>query len=135
MAQTPKYPLTDVMPLIEECVFSAASCSTYAVIAVFRQQGGNLTQDQAEEWIRKELKQLKNTDFFQRTIQWGVIVADVYGKVITGQSWYIKFIIEDGRLDSISFHPSEKDMVLQSGTKLNKGNFYYDDKSEMWRMR
>lgn len=134
MAQTPKYPLSDVKELIYDCIFTAPTKSTNAVITFKRTKGEKLTTTEAELWIREHLDGLVEADFFERRSQWDAI-CDVYGKIIENQSWYIKFMIEDGQLESISFHPAEEDMKLQSGIELEKGSFVYDKDCKVWRVR
>jgi hypothetical protein len=137
MSQTCKYPLNTVMPLIEACEFSNYNKSVEIVILVAKLQGVELSAVNSEKWIRDQLLGLKDEDFYHRTVLWGDVkyIADVYGKIINSETWYIKFWIEDGCLDSISFHPAESDVVLQSGVVLEKGSWVYDEVKKVWSLR
>lgn len=134
MAQTPKYPLEQVKELVNECIFSAPNKSSNAVITFKRINGEKFTTQEAEAWIRGHLKNLEEKDFYKRTFQWGE-TCDEYGKIIENETWYIKFMIEDGQLESISFHPAEKEVKLQSEVTLEKGSFVYDEECKVWRVR
>jgi hypothetical protein len=58
---------------------------------------------------------LKPEDFVERILQWGSVVADVYGLVFDARPWYVKFIFEEGVLEEISFHPPEKPLKTVVG--------------------
>ncbi len=135
MAQKPLFPLTTVKELVDKCYFSAPTKSSHAVITVKRHNGIKWQQHEAEHWIREQLKALCDDDFYKRTPQWAIEFADVYGKEIDGESWFIKFLIKDGELESISFHPAEEEMILQTGMKIKAGNFIYEKESKVWRVR
>lgn len=134
MAQQATYPLTSVKALINDCIFTAPTKSTFAIMAVKRVSGKELTVEQAEDWIKAQLANLTDADFCRSFRQWEE-VADEYGKIIEGQTWYIKFMVESGVLESISFHPAERPMTLQNGTQLKEGNFDYDKECKVWRVR
>jgi len=43
-------------------------------------------------------------------------MADEYGlESYLEHNWYIKFMLEDGELEQISFHPCENNMRLENG--------------------
>ncbi len=123
MASIAKYPLTDVFRAIDETRywFSAPSRSLAEVIRVFEKLGAPKSEAEATHFILQGIKLLQETDFVQSVLQWNdpKCIADVYGKVIEGQPWFIKFRIdEDGVLEEISFHPPNKSMTTVNGTVI-----------------
>jgi hypothetical protein len=49
-------------------------------------------------------------------------LADEYGIQEDGFDWYVKFQIdEDGELNEISFHLSDREFVTAGGIKISKG--------------
>ena len=65
---------------------------------------------------------LSEKDFAERVSQWGE-VYDVYGiEKFKGHNWYVKFClyVEDTmeRIEEVSFHPVERELVLADGRKL-----------------
>lgn len=100
--------------------FSAPSCSIDYLIHIYE-----CTQVEAETIILRGILKLQNEDFNRRISMWGK-VADEYGlEGYLTYNWYVKFMIEDGDLEQISFHPCEKDMTLANGrtitASLNNG--------------
>ncbi len=93
---------------------------------------------QAQGWIRSQLMLLEETDYFNRALLWddASCIGDVYGKNIEEDNWYIKFWIDEfGELDSISFHPAEWPMTLQTGVNVEEGSVIYDEIKKMWCLR
>ena len=115
--QSPKFDLADVKLLVREWMggkhcgwFSATTCSVDYVIHIFE-----CTQTVAESIIFDGILKLETEDFSRRVSMWDS-VADEYGlESYLGHNWYIKFLVEDGTLEQISFHPCEKDMMLANG--------------------
>jgi hypothetical protein len=126
--QSPKFDLEEVKQLAREWMggkhcgwFSAATCSVDYVIHVFE-----CTQVEAEAIILDGILKLESGDFSRRIAMWGS-VADEYGlESYLGYNWYIKFMVEDGELDQISFHPCEQDMSLANGRTITV-SIVYDD--------
>jgi hypothetical protein len=93
--------------------FSAPTCSIDYVIHIVE-----CTQAEAELIILDGIVKLQNQDFSRRLSMWGD-VADEYGlEAYLGYNWYVKFMIESGELEQISFHPCEKDMNLANGRTI-----------------
>lgn len=140
MAQTPKYDLEEAKSLASDCDILFPNKSVNAVIAVFKDIiGSPKTTVEADDFIRDELAKLELKDFAERTLVFqNTVVADVYGKIINGQPWYIKFLIriEDGEtwLEELSFHPPDRPLKLQSGNIIDKGGLCYDETKKVWRM-
>ncbi len=139
MAQTPKFDLEEVKKLVDDCEFTVPDKSINAVIAVFKDiLGCPKSNVEAEVFIKNELVKLERKNFAQRSMVFGSVVADVYGKVIDGEPWYIKFLIEsddeDIWLEELSFHPPDKPLMLQNGDKINKGGLYYDTAKKVWKL-
>ncbi len=125
--QNSKFNLDDVKRLAGDWLtgkqcgwFSATSCSIDYLIHIYE-----CTQVEAETIILRGILKLQNEDFNRRISMWGK-VADEYGlEGYLTYNWYVKFMIEDGDLEQISFHPCEKDMTLANGrtitASLNNG--------------
>lgn len=125
--QNSKFNLDDVKRLAGDWLtgkqcgwFSAPSCSIDYLIHIYE-----CTQVEAESIILRGILKLQNEDFNRRISMWGK-VADEYGlEGYLTYNWYVKFMIEDGDLEQISFHPCEKDMTLANGrtitASLNNG--------------
>ena len=118
--QSPKFDLADVKFLVQEWLggkhsgwFSATSCSVDYVIHIFE-----CTQAVAESIIFEGILKLETGDFSRRISIWDS-VADEYGlESYLGHNWYIKFLVEEGILEQISFHPCEKHMMLANGRTI-----------------
>ena len=118
--QIPKFNLDEVKQLARDWLggkqggwFSASTCSVDYVIHVFE-----CTQVEAESIILDGILKLKILDFSRRISMWDSI-ADEYGlEAYLGYNWYVKFMIEDGELEQISFHPCEKDMTLANSRTI-----------------
>ena len=118
-----KHSLVEVTDLINngKVVFLAQSRSIDQVILMFPKMNRNA----AEEYILNHIKKLAAQDFAERIMQWDIIL-DVYGKLIDGLNWYIKFGIEqdenaENSLSEVSFHPIQDDLKLADGKILKKG--------------
>jgi hypothetical protein len=128
-----RYDLGIVKKLVREWMdgedkgwFSAPSCSVDYVIHVFE-----CTQVEAEETILVGILMLESSNFIRRIYVWGS-VADEYGlQSYLGHNWYIKFVVEDGELEQISFHPSEKEMRLANGRAIRPS--IRSDEMPPWR--
>lgn len=115
--QGSKFDLDKVKQLVRDCMegkdcvwFSAPSCSVDYLIHIFE-----CTQVEAGSIILNGLLKLETRDFSRRVSMWSRI-ADQYGlESYLGHNWYIKFMLEDGELEQISFHPCENNMLLENG--------------------
>jgi len=124
MAPTARHPLTEVKRLVkahlekgEDTVwFSAASRSIDPVVASYP----HFSTQEATAWILRAILTLQEGDFCFSNLQWGDpnLVADVYGLVFDGRPWFVKFLIENGCLEEISFHPPEKTLTTVSGKQI-----------------
>lgn len=135
MAPKGRHSLIEVAKAIDEkrYWFSAPSRSLSEVIRIFEKLGNPKSETEAIDFILQGIKSLKADDFVQSVLQWNdpKCVADVYGAVIAGQPWFIKFRIdEDGLLEEISFHPPNKSMTTVSGTVIPEGD-WQDEKQKM----
>lgn len=134
--QTPKYPLSEVKRLINEWkqgkdagFFSAPSASTEYVIHIF-----SCRQEEAEKIILDGILKLEESGFGRQALQLDVVVVDIYGlESYLGYDWYVKFLIEDGTLDEISFHPLERDLKLADGRNLE--SVIDESKKPSWRRK
>jgi len=126
--QTPKFDLDQVKQLAGEWMggkhcgwFSATSCSVDYVIHVFE-----CTQTEAEVIILDGILKLENADFSRRVSMWDSVADEYAIESYLGYNWYVKFMVEDGDLEQISFHPCEKDMTLANGRTIT-ASIEYDD--------
>lgn len=74
---------------------------------------------------------LSRGPFFQRVIQWNDLscVADVYGLIYLGLSWYVKFMIgEDKEFEQIAFQPPEKAFTTVVRILIPKGKEDFNEK-------
>lgn len=118
--QRPRYPLEEVKVLAEKLrngeatgFFSAPNASINYVIYIFE-----CLEREAENIILDGLQKLEENDFCKQAFQWDVVV-DIYGlENYLGYDWFVKFFVEDGILEEISFHPLEKAMRLVDGRNL-----------------
>lgn len=127
MVQQAKYSLAEVFKLIEiflkdgkETVwFSAPSKSIHAVIKLYPE----MSEEAAQKFILEGMKQLTDKHFMGSNIQWGDpnCVADTYGLLYAGKPWFVKFLITEGAMEEISFHPPEKDMKTVGGIIIRTG--------------
>ena len=122
MALTSKYDLNIVQKLIRRGVadsiwFSAPSRSLYEVVRVYSNSDAPKSLVEAADFICAGLLQLKPDHFVKRVLQWEV-VADVYGLIFDGRPWYVKFVLNDGVLEEISFHPPEKTLKTVAGLQI-----------------
>ncbi len=128
MKVTAKYPLPQVFDIIdtehnEKVWFTAKSKSIDPVIEVYSKTSAPKTITEAQIFILTGLKALANLNFVQRSIQWNnpKCIADVYGLIYDKRPWYIKFMIEDGVLEQISFHPPKRQIKTIGGLVIPKG--------------
>ena len=128
MKVTAKYPLQQVFDIIdsedrEKVWFSAKSKSIDPVIEVYSKTSAPKTITEAQLYILAGLKALTRLNFVQRTIQWNnpKCIADVYGLIYDKRPWYVKFMIEDGLLEQISFHPPKAELKTIGGLLIPKG--------------
>ena len=72
---------------------------------------------EAVRFILNGILTITENDFCFSNLQWNdpKLVADVYGIIYDGRSWFVKFLIENGCLEEISFHPPEKPMKTIGG--------------------
>lgn len=126
--QTPKFDLDQVKQLAREWMggkhcgwFSATSCSVDYVIHVFE-----CTQNEAEAIILDGILKLENADFSRRISMWDSVADEYAIEGYLGYNWYVKFMVEEGDLEQISFHPCEKDMTLANGRTIT-ASIEYDD--------
>ncbi len=118
--QTPNFNLDEVKLLVDEWRkgkprgwFSAISCSIDYVIYIFE-----CTHAAAQSIIFDGILKLETENFSRRVLVWDS-VTDEYGlESYLGFNWYIKFLVDDGVLEQISFHPCEKDMTLANGRTI-----------------
>ncbi len=128
MKVTAKYPLQQVFDIIdtedsEKVWFSATSKSINPVIEVYSKTSSPKSITGAQLFILVGLKTLTDLNYAQRTIQWNnpKCIADVYGLIYDKKPWYIKFMIEDGVLEQISFHPPKAEFKTIGGLLIPKG--------------
>lgn len=129
MAAQARYPLADVFSIIssgdsERVWFSAPSRSIDKVIKVYMKTNTPKTIQEAQNFIMSGIKSLTPNDFVQSQLQWDdpKCVADVYGLIYDNKPWYVKFLIEQGDLEQISFHPPEKEMKTVTGKIISQGD-------------
>lgn len=126
MSQTPKYDLNEVQSIcrngsLEKIWFSAPSRSLMTVVSVYSKTEKPKTFEEATTFIIQGLLALTKDDFVQRTLQWtGAEVADVYGIIFDDLPWYVKFMLSDGVLEEISFHPPKEALKTVSGKIIPK---------------
>lgn len=126
MSRAARYPLVDVTVCMDEMRywFSAPSRSINEVIRIYEKLGRPKNESEARDFVLQEIRRLQPGNFVQSVVQWGdsQCVADVYGALIEGQPWYIKFRIdEEGWLEQISFHPPAHALMTQSGSVIPAG--------------
>ena len=119
-----RHPLNEVKRLVKafldkrDCTvwFSAASRSIDPVVAIYP----HFSTQEATDWILRAILNLSEGDFCSSTLQWGDpnLVADIYGLIYDGKSWFVKFLIENDCLEEISFHPPEKTLTTVSGKQI-----------------
>ena len=124
MAPKAKHPLGEVKRLVnaflekgEDTVwFSATSRSIDPVVALYP----HFSAEEAIQLILNAILTLSEGDFCFSNLQWGDpnLVADVYGIIHDGKSWFVKFFVENNCLEEISFHPPEKSLTTISGKKI-----------------
>ncbi len=112
MAQTPKYSLQEIFAIIDSgdkslIWISAPSRSVIEIVKVYQSSSQGMDAELATKFIIKGLRALTPDCFVERVLQWDA-VADVYGIIFDGKPWYVKFMLEDGIINEISFHPPEK---------------------------
>jgi hypothetical protein len=121
--QKPKFDLEEVKGLAarflngeKTILFSAPRRSIEKVIEVFC-----CSFQEAQKIIANGLILLKSECFHRRILQWED-VFDEYGlEDFQGFNWYVKFLIikkDSDCIEEVSFHPLEKNMVLQNGRIL-----------------
>lgn len=76
-----------------------------------------LTDPEAEAFVRRKLTSLTEDDYHDNVSDQGS-PADIYGIRDKHGCWWIKLVLENGRVIVISCHPPEFDMLLVSGTVL-----------------
>ncbi len=123
-----KYPLQQVFDFIdtedsEKVWFSATSKSIGPVIEVYFNTSSPKSIIGARLFILAGLKTLTDLNYVKRSIQWNnpKCIADVYGLIYDKRPWYIKFVIEDGVLEQISFHPPKAELKTMGGLLIPKG--------------
>lgn len=134
---SPHYDLNKIIASSENCPFPMSDKSSRAVMAVYRiLKGSSKSEADAQRFIKDELKKLEVVDFCGHTQVFQSEIADVYGKNIDGEPWYIKIQLdEDGDVYLLSFHPPEWEMKLQSGVVIKEGGLIYDKEIKMWKLR
>jgi hypothetical protein len=122
VAQTPKHDLISVQALIRRGVadsiwFSAPSRSLNEVVRVYSGTDTPKSLAEAADFICAGILELTPRHFVERVLQWEV-VADVYGIIYDHRPWYVKFVLDDGVLEEISFHPPEKALKTVGGLQI-----------------
>lgn len=117
---TPKYDLKQMQSLVQtgdldKIWFSAPSRSVHEVIRVFKETDNPKDYEEAIDFILKGLLALTEDDFVKVSPQWDIEFADVYGLQFENLPWFVKFILKDGELEEISFHPPKVEMKTVSG--------------------
>ena len=117
-----KYHLEDIFDIInsgdEDSIwFSARSRSTGKVIEVYGATPEPKSETEANRFILDAILTLTPGDFVENGYQWEV-VTDIYALEYDDRPWFIKFCIEEGDLNEISFHPPEKPMTTVSGKTI-----------------
>jgi hypothetical protein len=122
VAQAPKHDLNTVQALIRRGVadsiwFLAPSRSLYEVVRVYGSTDTPKSLTEAADFICAGLLELTPKHFVERVLQWEV-VADVYGIIYDSRPWYVKFVLDNGVLEEISFHPPEKALKTVGGLQI-----------------
>lgn len=125
MSASPKFDLQKVKKIAQEFLngrkdtvsFTAPSRSTQVVMDIIL-----CDETDAQMIILNGVLNLREKDFAERVFQWDQ-VYDVYGiEKFEGHNWYVKFCLylEDTRerIEEVSFHPVERELVLADGRKL-----------------
>ncbi len=117
---TPKYDLKQMQSLVQagdldKIWFSAPSRSVYEVIRVFKETDTPKNYEEAIDFILNGLLALTKDHFVKVSPQWDNEFADVYGLEFENLPWFVKFILKDGELEEISFHPPKEEMKTVSG--------------------
>jgi len=117
----PAHPLGEVKRLVndylqkgEDTVWFSAKSRPIDVVSELYPQW---TVAEVIRFILEAILTLTEGDFCSSNLQWGGtnLVADVYGIVYDGKPWFVKFLIENGCLEEISFHPPEKALKTIGG--------------------
>ena len=131
MSPKAKHDLKAVSKLLDggKVAFTARSRSTKVIIKLYKETGQIKSEGDAERFIVRAIKELTPAHFFQSVLQWGdpKCVADVYGLIFDSRPWYVKFLIDEGVLEQISFHPPEKKFTTTGGIVIPKGDTDYED--------
>lgn len=112
----PRYVLADVQALVAKGEFHVSQKSAAArIISILA-----CTQKAAREYAAKVICSLV-PDNYCETVRLSVDVADVYGVVVAGDAWYIKFCIDPNgpngdEVSVISFHPPLHAMRTKAAT-------------------
>lgn len=112
--QAAKYKLTRV----KELAAGSKILFSHDRATVLVMENLQITVAEAEIFMIEGINSLSEDNFSERLLMWGD-VYDVYGIIINGIPWYIKFsIFKDGKneecLYNISFHPIEKQLITKT---------------------
>lgn len=126
MSLKAKHDLKVVFKLLdgERVVFTARSRSTKTIIKIYKETSQIKSEGDAERFIVCAMKELTPAHFYQSVLQWGdpKCVADIYGLIFDNRPWYIKFLIDEGVLEQISFHPPEHKFTTTGEIMIPKGD-------------
>jgi hypothetical protein len=124
MAAMPAHPLSEVKKPVgahlqtnaDTVWFSAPSRSTERVVALYP----HFNVQEAVRFVLNGIMTLTEGDYCSSNTQWDTpkLVADVYALTYDSKPWFVKFLIENGCLEEISFHPPEKTMKTISGKTI-----------------
>ena len=126
MSQIPRYDLIIVQDIcrygdLEKIWFSAPSRSLATVIKAYGRSEKTKSYEEAGQFIIQGILALTKDDFVQRTLQWGgPEIADIYGLIFDERPWYVKFVLSEGLLEEISFHPPNEILKTVSGKIIPK---------------
>ena len=126
MTKKARYDLQQVFAIIDSgktgCIwFPAPSRSVLAVVRVYEKTATPKDLNEAKEFILAGIRALKDGDFVDHNYQWET-THDIYGIVVDGRPWYVKFCIDgDGDLSQVSFHPPERELKTVDGHIIAAG--------------
>jgi hypothetical protein len=80
-------------------------------------------EPEAERFIRTKLAGLREGNYVESLeMEWDpAVVVDVYGIADAHGGWYVKFYVERGRVQVVSFHEPEHNLRCADGTIVKKG--------------
>lgn len=96
---------------------------TKLVIEAYRNSTTPMENREADDFILAGVRSLTPDNFCKSVLHKNdsSVIMDEYGLIYDDKPWYVKLYLDGDFLFQLSFHPPQREMKLENGTKIPKG--------------